>query len=110
MINNFTVFITDLRNAKEYTLRKAASKLHVSAPFLSDLEKGNRLPSRKTLDAIIDLYSLDEENKRKLYDAEAEARDDIPQDVKDFLKTNKDAMKSVIEMMSKQKVLAKKNN
>ena len=101
--NKWTIYIKSLRAASEYTLKTAAEMLHVSAPYLKDVENGNRRPTKKLVSSIIDVYGLGEEAQRIIYDAAAEVLDILPYDVEDFLKNNPDAMQAVISMMSEKK-------
>ena len=41
---SFGEYLTQLREAKDVTLRELARKIGVSAPFLSDVEKNRRAP------------------------------------------------------------------
>ncbi len=101
--NKWTIYIKSLRAASGYTLKGAADMLHVSAPYLKDVESGNRGPTRKLVSSIIELYNLGDEAQRIIYDAAAEVLDILPYDVEDFLKGNPDAMQAVIGMMSEKK-------
>ena len=101
-INKWTIYIKTLRLASKKTIRSAAIELNVSAPYLQDVERGNRTPTKKLVNSIINLYNLGEEEKRKIYDAAAEVNDCIPYDVEEFLKNDKEAMQSVINMMNEK--------
>lgn len=103
VINNLTVYLKKLRESYDYTITKVANGISVSAPFLSDVEKGNRIPTRKVAKFLIDFYNLDEDQKRKLYDAIAEVNDSLPYDVVDYLKANPQALQHVIKLMNKDK-------
>ena len=98
--NKWTIYIKSIRLASRYSLRAAAKQLNVSAPYLHDVETGNRAPTKKLVNSIINLYNLDNEEKRIIFDAAAEATDSIPYDVEDFLKENPDAIQTVINMMN----------
>jgi len=101
--NKWTIYIKSLRAASGFTLKTAAEMLHVSAPYLHDVEMGNRTPTRKLVSSIIELYNLGDEAQRIIYDAAAEVLGSLPFDVEDFLKSNPDAMQTVINMMSEKK-------
>ena len=108
MKNKWTFYIKAIRQASRYSLRAAAKELDVSAPYLHDVEVGERAPTRKLVNSIINLYNLNDEAKRIIYDAAAEANDCIPYDVEDFLKNNPEAMHSVISMMNEKKKIYNK--
>ncbi len=100
--NKWTIYIKTLRLAERYSLRQAGEALGVSAPYLHDVESGERKPTKKIVDAMIKLYNLDEDGKRMIYDAAAEVSGTLPYDVQDFLKENPEAMQKVIKMMNEK--------
>jgi transcriptional regulator with XRE-family HTH domain len=102
--NKFTLYLKTIRLFDRYSLRGAAEGMGVSAPFLHDLENGERKPTRKMIGKIIDFYNLDEENQRILYDLAAESLDTLPFDVIDFLKENNDVLQDVINTMNEKKL------
>ena len=107
----WTIYIKSIREDSRYTLRGAAREMNISAPYLHDVEVGNRAPTKKLVDSLIKLYKLDEEGRRTIYDAAAEVNDTIPYDVEEFLKDYPEAMQTVIEMMNEKKhQLKKKTN
>lgn len=103
IINKWTTMIKAMRSKSGYSLRVAAKGLNISAPYLFDVEAGKRPPTRKLVSSIISLYNLDEEAKKILFDAAAEANDSIPYDVEDFLKSNPEAIPEVRKMMIKER-------
>ena len=72
--NKWTIYIKSIRLASRYSLRAAAKQLNVSAPYLHDVETGNRAPTKKLVNSIINLYNLDNEEKRIIFDAAAEGQ------------------------------------
>ena len=102
-VNKLTVYMKNMRVQNRYSLREAAKEMSVSAPFLHDVEAGERNVTRKVANEFIRLYHLDDEGKRTLFDAIAEATDSLPYDVVDFLKSNPEALQTVIGMMNNQK-------
>ena len=53
-----------LREKKDVTLRELARKINVSAPFLSDVEKGRRAPlTAERLEAAAQALNLDKEEE-----------------------------------------------
>ena len=64
-----------LREKKDVTLRELARKINVSAPFLSDVEKGRRAPlTAERLEAVVSALNLDKDEERELYDAAGRQR------------------------------------
>ncbi len=106
--NKWTTYIKNLRINSRYSLREAARLLDVSAPYLYDVENGNRVPTEKLVYAIIYLYNLDDDNKKVILDSAAEAIDSIPYDVIEFLKNNPEAIQEVRDMMKDKKYQLKK--
>lgn len=60
----FGTKIRELREAHRMTLRALAEKLGLSAPFLSDIEHGRRMPD--SLDAFAVIFDIDVEELRAL--------------------------------------------
>ena len=61
---SFGEYLTQLREAKDVTLRELARKIGVSAPFLSDVEKNRRAPlTAERLEKVAAVLGLSEEEK-----------------------------------------------
>ena len=57
---NFGAFLTAKREERDLTLREMARQIGVSAPFLSDVEKGRTAPLTKDrLDKVAEILHLD---------------------------------------------------
>lgn len=75
-----------LREKKDVTLRELARKINVSAPFLSDVEKGRRAPlTAERLEAVVSALNLDKDEERELYDAAGRQRKTIAPDLPDYI-------------------------
>ena len=75
-----------LREKKDVTLRELARKINVSAPFLSDVEKGSRAPlTAERLEAVVSALNLDKAEERELYDAAGRQRKTIAPDLPDYI-------------------------
>jgi transcriptional regulator with XRE-family HTH domain len=61
-------FIRERRERLGKTLRGLAAELEIAAPYLHDIEKGNRTPSEKLLPAFIKYLLLTQEDENTLYD------------------------------------------
>ena len=101
--NKWTIMIKAMRLSSRYSLRAAAKELNISAPYLFDVESGKRPPTKKLVSSIINLYGLNDENKRILFDAAAEASDSIPYDVEEFIKGNPETIPKIRKMMIKKR-------
>ena len=66
---SFGEYLTQLREAKDVTLRELARKIGVSAPFLSDVEKNRRAPlTAERLEKVAAVLGLSEEEKAEMYE------------------------------------------
>ena len=64
---NFGEFLQHKREEKEITLRRMAEMLSVSAPFLSDVEKGRTAPLTKDrLEKVVQILNLSEEERNEI--------------------------------------------
>lgn len=97
--NICTFYLKKFRVASNMGLCAAAEKMGISAAYLSDMEKGRRIPSRRVAKTIIDTYNLNELDKRLFYNAIAEVSKSVPYDVEEFLVNNGSALQNVIGMM-----------
>jgi transcriptional regulator with XRE-family HTH domain len=66
--------IRELREGKDISLREFASKIGLSAAFLSDVELGRRYPSEKVLEGIAKMLGTSVEDLQK-YDTRAPLED-----------------------------------
>lgn len=84
--SSFGDILHQLREKKDVTLRELARKIEVSAPFLSDVEKGRRAPlTAERLEAVVRALNLDKDEERKLYDAAGKQRNTIAPDLPDYI-------------------------
>ena len=83
---SFGEVLHQLREKKDVTLRELARKINVSAPFLSDVEKGRRAPlTAERLEAVVLALNLDKDEERELYDAAGKQRKTIAPDLPDYI-------------------------
>ena len=81
----FGELLTFLREQKDVTLRELARGIGVSAPFLSDVEKGRRAAlTAERLEKVVAVLHLDSEEKTALYDAAGKQKNSIPPDLPDY--------------------------
>src|ERR1051325_103221 len=57
--------IRELRDSADLSLRELASRIQVSAPFLSDIELGRRFPSEEVLRKLANVVSISLENLKQ---------------------------------------------
>lgn len=55
-------FLRELRASKYLSLNKVAKKLHISANYLSLIERGINAPSDEVLYSIAEFYGIDKDN------------------------------------------------
>ena len=73
---NFGEKLKSIRVEKDISLRKLAEKLGVSAPYLSDVERGKPL-SGEYIDRVAEVLNLTPEERQSLFDAAAAVRGDV---------------------------------
>ena len=87
MNETFGNYVKELRESKGLTLRGFAQKLDVSAPYVSDVEKGRRGPfSIEYLEKMVTILKLNETEKETLFDIAGQAKDDIAPDLPAYMK------------------------
>lgn len=97
---SFGEFIQKKRTEKGITLREMARKLKISAPYLSDVEKGKRNPFNK--DRFYELEQillLTHEERIYMYDLAGKATNTVPADIGEYIIANKyvrDAIREAI--------------
>ena len=83
---NFGEFLQKKREAKQITLRKMAEMLKMSAPYLSDIEKGRRNPPEmEKLELISQILMLNDEDKTTMYDLAGKKRNSVAPDLPDYI-------------------------
>lgn len=74
------------------TLKDLASQIGITPAYLSDIEKGNRFPSKERLDKIIKVFNLSKEEKEKFYDmvaTESQNKYKVSEDIAEYIMKNK---------------------
>lgn len=59
------LYIRQLREDADYSLREFARQINISAPFLSDIELGRRYPSDEVLEKIARVLSVEIDELKK---------------------------------------------
>lgn len=60
-------YLSSLRNKKGLSITAVAKELSVSRPYLSEIEKGIRLPSDELIRKLAEYYDVDEDDLFKRY-------------------------------------------
>ena len=83
---NFGEFLQKKREAKQITLRKMAEMLKMSAPYLSDIEKGRRNPPEMDkLDQIAQILLLSDEERTVMLDLTGKMRNTVAPDLPEYI-------------------------
>ena len=83
---NFGEFLQKKREAKQITLRKMAEMLKMSAPYLSDIEKGRRHPPEMDkLDLIAQILLLSDEERTVMLDLAGKMRNTVAPDLPEYI-------------------------
>lgn len=86
-METFGEFINQKRLELKISMRDVASALDISAPFLSDVEKGRRNPFEfEKLTVLAEILKLSEEEKNKMMDLAGESRNTVAPDLPDYIK------------------------
>ena len=85
----FGDYIAGKRLAAKITLREMAKRLDVSAPYLSDVEKGRRKPlSMEKMEIYSAVVGLTEEEKKEMLDLAGQDRDQVAPDLPPYIMMN----------------------
>ena len=86
---NFGDFLNQKRLEKKTSYRELAKVLDVSAPYISDIEKGRRnAPSIEKLEILANYFTLTEEEKALMFDLAGKQKDSIAPDLPNYIKSN----------------------
>ena len=69
MSKKFGELVKEYRGEK--TLKELGNEIGISSAYLSDIEKGNRIPSKDKLDKLIKIFGLKDKEKDNFYDLAA---------------------------------------
>ena len=85
----FGEFIKLRRQEKGITLRGLADKLDIAPSYMSDIEKGKRnAPNQDTLNKMIVVLELTEEESNELLDLAATSKNAIALDLTEYVRDN----------------------
>lgn len=84
--NTFGEFLQKKREEKKITLRRMAEMLKMSAPYLSDIEKGRRNPPEmEKLELIAQTLLLSDEEKSIMLDLAGKMRNSVAPDLPEYI-------------------------
>lgn len=87
--DNFGEFLHVKRINKGVSYRELAEVLQVTAPYISDIEKGRRnAPVIDKLEILSEYFKLSEDEKKLMFDLAGKKKDDLPPDLPDYIKGN----------------------
>ncbi|MFD2674892.1 helix-turn-helix domain-containing protein [Gulosibacter bifidus] len=82
----FGEFIASRRKQAELTMREFADRIRVTAPYLSDIEKGRRAAPDSKLEAIALALKLTQVEREEMFDLAARTRDhQVSIDLTDYI-------------------------
>lgn len=82
----FGELLTSLREEKDVTLRELARGIGVSAPFLSDVEKGRRSAlTAERIEKAAAVLHLNNAEETALYNAAGKQKNSIPPDLPEYI-------------------------
>lgn len=85
----FGEFISKRRQELGMSLRGLAKELGKAPSYVSDIEKGNREPNEKSLlESLVKVLQLSQEEANKLYDMAAAQKNELAQDVSEYVNEN----------------------
>lgn len=86
---SFGQFLHEKRLERKMSYRDLASSLGLSAPYISDMEKGRRnAPSMDVLENLASYFNLSEEEKTMMFDLAGESKNEIAPDLPNYIRDN----------------------
>lgn len=86
----FGRFVKDKRQSLNITLRTLAELLEIAPSYMSDIEKGKRnAPTQEILEKMATVLELNNDDKNKLFDLAAESKNEVAQDLTQYVTENK---------------------
>lgn len=101
--SNFGEFISAKRHSLNHKRIYIANKLELSATYVRDMEMGNRpAPNSELLLRLLANLNIDKDTDEyfEALDLAAETREDIPLDIKDFIRANSETFYPLFRKMA----------
>ena len=89
MSKKFEELVKKYRGKK--TLKELGNEIGITPAYLSDIENGNRFPSKDKLDKFVKIFNLNNEEKDKFYDlvaTESPNRYKVSGDIAEYIMKN----------------------
>lgn len=89
MSKKFGELVKKYRGKK--SLKKLGDEIGISVAYLSDIENGNRFPSKDKLDKFIEIFDLKDDEKNKFYDLVAKESPNkykVSSDIAEYIMNN----------------------
>lgn len=103
MAETFGSFLREIRLSHNVPLRRMANQIGIAPGYLSDIEKGRRNPPPGRLERIASVLRMTQEEKEKMYDLAGNARDELPDDITEYLKEHEAAQAVIRKAMTEGK-------
>ena len=86
MAETFGSFLREIRESRGISNRALANQIGIAPGYMNDIEKGRRNPPPGRLERIAAVLRMTQEEKAKMYDLAGNARNEIPDDITEYLK------------------------
>lgn len=93
------LFVKENRKKMGWTQQQLAEKMELSRPFVLEIEVGRKVFSSDKLKKLAEVLNLSEEEKNLMYDLAAKFRNDIPEDIREFLLEHTELYKDIRNKM-----------
>ena len=100
MAETFGSFIRQIRESHGIPLRRLANQIGIAPGYMSDIEKGRRNPPMGRLERIATALCMTKEEKEKMYDLAGNARNEIPDDIAEYMKEHGTAQAVIRQAMA----------
>lgn len=97
------IYLLNLRNGKGYSLAKVAKTLEISANYLSEIERGLKVPSDTLLIELASYYNIDADTLYNLYGK-------VPFSIINELEKNEELRSTLFEIVSNQTLTEEQRN
>ena len=94
--NSFGEFLHIKRLEKGVSYRELAAVVDVTAPYISDIEKGRRnAPTMEKLKKLSQYFGLSKEEEQTMFDLAGKKKDDLPPDLPGYIKNNEQVVSAL---------------
>lgn len=89
MSNKFGELVKKYRGKR--TLKELGDEIGITSAYLSDIENGNRYPSKDKLDKLVNIFNLQDKEKNQFYDLvakESPSKYKVSEDIAEYIMKN----------------------